>query len=152
MFPVGNILNRGHIYFQDFWKCSSILNKAKELQFNRKKKLKQKKEKEAHLGLTWLGPAYWLGQSPPTSRQEAGARARRAPATRRPLPPSADAGRRPEDATRPPCLPLILSHSPPSSRSRERSAPPPPLPPASPRRRPSPPPPPWPRKPTRERV
>ena len=52
-------------------------------------------------------------QSPPTSRQEAGARARRAPATRRPPPASADAGRRPEDATRPPRLPLILSHSPP---------------------------------------
>ena len=114
MFPVGNNLNRGHIYFQDFWKCSSILNKAKQLQFNRKQKLNQKKEeKEAHLGLTWLGPAYWLGQSPPTSRQEAGARARRAPATRRPPPASADAGRRPEDATRPPRLPLILSHSPP---------------------------------------
>ena len=43
MFPVGNILNRGHIYFQDFWKCSSILNKAKQLQFNRKQKLNQKK-------------------------------------------------------------------------------------------------------------
>ena len=81
MFPVGNILNRGHIYFQDFWKCSSILNKAKQLQFNRKQKLNQKKEKEAHLGLTWLGPAYWLSQSRPTSRQEAGACARCAPAT-----------------------------------------------------------------------
>ena len=113
MFPVGNNLNRGHIYFQDFWKRFSIFNKAKQLQFNRKQKLNQKKEKEAHLGLTWLGPAYWLGQSPPTSRQEAGARARRAPATRRPPPASADAGRRPEDATRPPRLPLILSHSPP---------------------------------------
>ena len=43
MFPVGNNLNRGHIYFQDFWKCSSILNKAKQLQFNRKQKLNQKK-------------------------------------------------------------------------------------------------------------
>ena len=46
MFPVGNILNRGHIYFQDFWKCSSILNKAKQLQFNRKQKPKQKKRKK----------------------------------------------------------------------------------------------------------
>ena len=45
MFPVGNNLNRGHIYFQDFWKCSSILNKAKQLQFNRKQKLKKKRKK-----------------------------------------------------------------------------------------------------------
>ena len=65
------------------------------------------------MGLTWLPPAYWLGQSPPTSRQEAGARARRAPATRQPPPASADAGRRLEDATRPPRLPLALAHSPP---------------------------------------
>ena len=47
MFPVGNNLNRGHIYFQDFWKCSSILNKAKQLQFNRKQKLNQKKGGES---------------------------------------------------------------------------------------------------------
>ena len=67
MFPVGNNLNRGHIYFQDFWKRFSIFNKAKQLQLNRKQKQNQKKE-GSHLGLTWLGPAYWLGQSPPTSR------------------------------------------------------------------------------------
>ena len=43
MFPDGNNLNRGHIYFQDFWKCFSILSKAKQLQFNRKQKQKSKK-------------------------------------------------------------------------------------------------------------
>ena len=116
MFAIGNNLNRGLIYFQDFWKCSSILNKAKQLQFNRKQKEigKIRKEKgEAHLGLTWLGPAYWLGQSPPTSRQEAGARARRAPATRRTPPVSVNARETPRGATRPSRLPLILAHSPP---------------------------------------
>ena len=59
MFPVGNILNRGHIYFQDFWKCSSILNKAKQLQFNRKQKLKQKKRRKKP---TWALP----GSAQPT--------------------------------------------------------------------------------------
>ena len=108
MWAVGNILSRAHNYFQDFWKRFSILIKAQQLQFNRKRKLKQKKEKEAHLGLTWLGPAYWLGQSPPTSRQEAGARARRAPATRRPPPASADVGTRPE-TPRDPLVPLSSS-------------------------------------------
>ena len=49
MFPIGNNLNRGHIYFQDFWKCSSILNKAKQLQFNRKQKLNQKKGRKKPL-------------------------------------------------------------------------------------------------------
>ena len=43
MFAVGNILNRAHNYFQDFWKRFSIFNKAKQLQFNRKQKLIQKK-------------------------------------------------------------------------------------------------------------
>ena len=46
MFPVGNNLNRGHIYFQDFWKSFRILSKAKQLQFNRKQKQKSKKERE----------------------------------------------------------------------------------------------------------
>ena len=59
MFPVGNILNRGHIYFQDFWKCSSILNKAKQLQFNRKQKLNQKTRRKKP---TWALP----GSAQPT--------------------------------------------------------------------------------------
>ena len=46
MFPVGNNLNRGHIYFQDFWKCFIILFKAQQLQLNRKQKRKSKKERE----------------------------------------------------------------------------------------------------------
>ena len=40
MFAVGNILNRAHNNFQDFWKCFSILFKAKQLQLNRKQKQK----------------------------------------------------------------------------------------------------------------
>ena len=44
MFPAGNNLNRAHIYFQDFWKCFSIFNKAKQLQLNRKQKQNQNKE------------------------------------------------------------------------------------------------------------
>ena len=59
MFPVGNNLNRGHIYFQDFWKRFSILNKPQQLQLNRKTETSQKKrEREAHLGLTCAGPAH----------------------------------------------------------------------------------------------
>ena len=59
MFPVGNNLNRGHIYFQDFWKRFSIFNKAQQLQLNRKTETNQKKrEREAHLGLTCAGPAH----------------------------------------------------------------------------------------------
>ena len=46
MFPVGNILNRAYIYFQDFWKCFSIFNKAKQLQLNRKQKQNQKKRRK----------------------------------------------------------------------------------------------------------
>ena len=59
MFPVGNNLNRGHIYFQDFWKCFSIFNKAQQLQLNRKNRNKSKKEREgSYLGLTCAGPAH----------------------------------------------------------------------------------------------
>ena len=45
MFPVGNNLNRGHIYFQDFWKHFSILFKRQQLQLNRKQKLKKRGER-----------------------------------------------------------------------------------------------------------
>ena len=31
MFAVGNILNRAHNYFQDYWKRLSIFNKAQQL-------------------------------------------------------------------------------------------------------------------------
>ena len=60
MFAVGNILNRAHNYFQDFWKRFSIFNKAQQLQLNRKTETNQKKkrEREAHLGLTCAGPAH----------------------------------------------------------------------------------------------
>ena len=43
MFAVGNNLNRGHIYFQDFWKRFSILFKPQQLQLNRKQKLNKKR-------------------------------------------------------------------------------------------------------------
>ena len=59
MFAVGNILNRAHNYFQDFWKRFSIFNKAQQLQLNRKQKqIKKRREREAHLGLTCAGPAH----------------------------------------------------------------------------------------------
>ena len=59
MFAVGNILNRAHNYFQDFWKRFSILFKAQQLQLIRKTETNQKKrEREAHLGLTSAGPAH----------------------------------------------------------------------------------------------
>ena len=77
MFPVGNILNRGHIYFQDFWKRFSILFKAKQLQLNRKQKLNKKRERRKPTWAlpvlaqpTWLGPADWPCQSSSSSRQE----------------------------------------------------------------------------------
>src|SRR4051794_29478646 len=75
MFAVGNNANRAHNYFQDFWKCFSILNKAQQLQLIRKQK-QIKTEGEAHLGLTcagqptWLGPAYWRCQSSSSSCQK----------------------------------------------------------------------------------
>ena len=66
MFPVGNNLNRGHIYFQDFWKCFSILFKAQQLQLNRKTKTNKKRERGKPTWAlpvlaqpTWLGPADW---------------------------------------------------------------------------------------------
>ena len=59
MFAVGNILNRAHNYFQDFWKRFSIFTKAQQLQLNRKQKqIKKRREREAHLGLTCAGPAH----------------------------------------------------------------------------------------------
>ena len=121
MFAVGNILNRAHNYFQDFWKRFSIFNKAQQLQLNRKTETNQKKrEREAHLGLTCAGPAHLARPSrlalpvvvllPPGGR---GARGRR---------PRPHAGhllllptpwRRPGMPRRPPRPPLILPHSPP---------------------------------------
>ena len=119
MFPVGNILNRAYIYFQDFWKCFSIFNKAKQLQLNRKQKLNQKKEeKEAHLSLTcagpatWLGPACWRCQSSSSSRQKD---AERVAGARGHTPATSCFRRRlemPRGARRPPRSPLILAHSP----------------------------------------
>ena len=78
MFAVGNILNRAHNYFQDFWKHFSILFNAQQLQIIRKTETnkKREREREAHPGLTyagpatWLGPAYWLCQSSSSSRQK----------------------------------------------------------------------------------
>ena len=122
MFPVGNNLNRGHIYFQDSWKRFSILFKAQQLQFNRKQKQKSKKREreESPPGPYLCWPSHLARPSllalpvvvllRPEGRE---AHTRRASATRRPPPASADAGRHPEDATRPPGLPLILAHSPP---------------------------------------
>ena len=77
MFPVGNNLNRGHIYFQDFWKRFSILFKAQQLQLNRKQKLNKKKRRKEP---TWALPV--LAQ-PPGSAQPAGATSRRPPRVRR---------------------------------------------------------------------
>ena len=76
MFAVGNILNRAHNYFQDFWKRFSILIKAQQLQLNRKNRNKSKKEREPTWALpvlaqpTWLGPADWPCQSSSFSRQK----------------------------------------------------------------------------------
>ena len=77
MFAVGNILNRAHIYFQDFWKRFSILIKAQQLQLiEKQKQLEKKREREATWALpvlaqpTWLGPADWPCQSSSSSRQE----------------------------------------------------------------------------------
>ena len=45
MFAIGNILNKAHNYFQDFWKRFSIFNKAQQLQLNRKRKQIRKRER-----------------------------------------------------------------------------------------------------------
>ena len=59
MFAIGNILNKAHNYFQDFWKRFSIFNKAQQLQLNRKTEINQKKKRKgSHLGLTCAGPAH----------------------------------------------------------------------------------------------
>ena len=118
MFAVGNNLNRGHIYFQDFWKRFSILFKAKQLQLNRKQKQKSKKkrEKKAHLGLTcagpatWLGPACWRCQSSSSSRQKD---AERVAGARGHTPATSCFRRRPGDA--------LKCHATPTSPSRTRS-------------------------------
>ena len=67
MFAVGNILNRAHNYFQDFWKRFSIFNKAQQLQLNRKTETNQKKEREG----SPPGP-YLCWPSPPGSAQPTG--------------------------------------------------------------------------------
>ena len=66
MFPVGNNLNRGHIYFQDFWKCFSIFNKAQQLQLNRKIESNKKKRERSPPG------PYLCWPSPPGSAQPTG--------------------------------------------------------------------------------
>ena len=76
MFAVGNILNRAHNYFQDFWKRFSIFNKAQQLQLNRKSKTNQKKREGSTPGpyLCWPShlarPSRLACQSSSTSRQE----------------------------------------------------------------------------------
>ena len=55
MFTVGNILNRAHNYFQDFWKRFSIFNKATNLQ-----KIEKEKQSKAE--------AYLAPTNRPTSR------------------------------------------------------------------------------------
>ena len=137
MFAVGNILNRAQNYFQDFWKRFSILNKAQQLQLNRKNRNKSKKGREG----SPPGP-YLCWPSPPGSAQPTGLASRRPPparrtrrawpapaATRRPPHASADAWRRlgvPRDPHVPlsssltlPLVSLILSRY-----GRARTAPP----------------------------
>ena len=120
MFVVGNILNRAHNYFQDFWKRFSILIKAQQLQLNRKNRNKSKKrERGSPPGpyLCWPShlarPSRLACQSSSTSRQEEAERV----AGIRDHTPATSYFRRhletPRDATRPPRPPLILSHSPP---------------------------------------
>ena len=78
MFAVGNILNRAHNYFQDFWKRFSIFNKAQQLQLNRKTETNQKKRERGKptwalpvlAQPTWLGPADWPCQSSSSSFKE----------------------------------------------------------------------------------
>ena len=76
MFPVGNNLNRGHIYFQDFWKCFSILFKAQQLQLIRKTETNQKKERRKPPGpyLSWPAhlarPSRLACESSSSSRQK----------------------------------------------------------------------------------
>ena len=115
MFAVGNILNRAHNYFQDFWKRFSIFNKAQQLQLNRKTETNQKKREGSPPG------PYLCWPSPPGSAQPTGLASRRPPparrtrsawpapaATRRPPPASADAWRRP-GMPRDPHVPLSSS-------------------------------------------
>ena len=77
MLAVGYILNRAHNYFQDSWKCFSILIKAQQLQLNRKSKTNQKREREGSPPgpyLCWPShlaqPSRLACQSSSTSRQE----------------------------------------------------------------------------------
>ena len=123
MFAVGNILNRAHNYFQDFWKRFSILFKAQQLQLIRKTETNKERERERERGKPTR--ALPMLAQPPGSAQPTGSASRRPPrarrtrsawpapaATRRPPPASADALETSRDATRPPRPPLILAHSP----------------------------------------
>ena len=67
MFVVGNILNRAHNYFQDFWKHFSILIKAQQLQLNRKTETNKRERERGKLP----GP-YLCWPSPPGSAQPTG--------------------------------------------------------------------------------
>ena len=100
MFTVGNILNRAYIYFQDFWKCFSIFNKAKQLQLNRKQKQNQKKRRKPP-GPYLARPSRLASASHPLPRTR---RQGRVLAARRPraghlllLPAPGDAQRTPRD-------------------------------------------------------
>ena len=127
MYTVGNILNRAHIYFQDFWKRFSIFNKAQQLQLNRKQKQIKKRERGKP---TWALPVL---ASPPGSAQPTGLASRRPPparrtrstwpataATRRPTPASADILETSRDATPTPTSP---SHPPSLSPSSPSPSP-----------------------------
>ena len=60
MFAVGNILNRAHNYFQDFWKRFSILIKAQQLQLNRKTETNKNKRERGNLpGRIHSGVLIW---------------------------------------------------------------------------------------------
>ena len=119
MFAVGNNLNRAHNYFQDFWKCFSIFNKAQQLQLNRKTETNQKREREG----SPPGP-HPCWPSPPGSAQPTGCQsssssrqkdAERVAGARGHTPATSCFRQRldtPRGATRPPRPPLILAHSP----------------------------------------
>src|SRR3954468_15792760 len=119
MFVVGNNPNRAHNYFQDFWKCFSILNKAQQIQLNRKQKQIKKKRGRSPPRPYLCWPAHLARPSrlampvvvllAPEGR---GARGRRPAATRRPPPASADARAALGHHVTPPRTPLVLAHSP----------------------------------------
>ena len=128
MFAVGNILNRAHNYFQDFWKRFSILNKAQQLQLNKKTETNFKKRREGSPPgpyLCWPSPP---GLAQPTglaSHRPSPARRTRSAwpvpaATRRPPPASADALEASRGATPTPTSP---SHPPSLSPSSPSPSP-----------------------------